>query len=103
MKIVKFLRIASYIEHLWWLLLSENLTAVHLGFSYFMHGSPAENLAGMHLRFSYFMHGSPAKNLIPMHLGFSNFMHSYHACRQGVTKNKLASHFHVTFSVASHF
>ena len=51
----------------------ENLTAVHLGFQNFMHGSPAENLAAVHLGFQNFMHGSPAENLAAVHLGFFRF------------------------------
>ena len=76
----KFLRIAFYIEHLRWLLLSD----VHLGFSGFMQGSPAENLTAVHLCFSNFMHGRPAENLVAVHLGFSNFMHGCRACRHGI-------------------
>ena len=67
---VNILRIAFYIEHLWLLLLSKNLTALHFGFPIFMHGSPAENLAAEHLGFSDFMHDSPAENQTTVHLGF---------------------------------
>ena len=67
--------------------LPENLTAVHLGFSNFVHVSLSENIAAVHLGFSNFMHASLSENLTTMHLGFSNIMHGCRACRQGVLRN----------------
>ena len=56
-----------------------------------MQGSPAENLTAVHLCFSNFMHGSPAENLVAVHLGFSNFMHGCRAYRHGIN-NKTPEH-----------
>ena len=47
------------------LTITENITAVHLGFSNFMYGSLSENLTAVHL-------------------GFSNRLHDCRACRNGV-------------------
>ena len=47
------------------LAITENITAVHLGFSNFMYGSLSENLTAVHL-------------------GFSNRLHDCRACRNGV-------------------
>ena len=55
--------------------LSKNITAVHLGFSNFVDGSLSENLTAVHLAFSNFMHGGLSENATAVHLGFSNFVH----------------------------
>ena len=97
----KFLRIYFYIEHLWWLFLTVNLT-VHFGFSDFIHSSPAKTLIRfsctaarlkiyVHLSFSNFMHGSPAKNLTAVHLGISNFLHGSPAEKRNEMKHILFS------------
>ena len=54
--------------------LSKNITAVHLGFSNFVDGSPSENLTAVDLAFSNFMQGGLFENLAAVHLGFFNFM-----------------------------
>ena len=61
-----------------------NLTAVHLGFSYFIHGGLSKNPTAVHLGFSNFMHGNLSKNLTAVHLGFSNITHGCRACRHGI-------------------
>ena len=54
-----------------------NLTAMHLGFLNFMHGSLSENITAVHLGFSNFMYSSLPENLIAMHLGFSDIMQTW--------------------------
>ena len=49
-----------------WRSLSENITAMHLGFSNFMHGNISENPTAVHLGLSNFMQGCRACR----HIGF---------------------------------
>ena len=63
---------------------SLNITEVHLGFSNFVDCSPPENLTAVHLAFSNFIHGGLSKNLTAVHLGFSNITHGCRACRHGI-------------------
>ena len=41
----------------------------------FFKSYPSENITAMYLDFSNFVHDSLSENLIAVHLGFSNFMH----------------------------
>ena len=67
----EILRIAFYIEHLWWLLLSKNLTAVHFGFSDFHARQPRWKNSCQSFRFFKFcarlpcMHTGRIKYLSP--------------------------------------
>ena len=63
-----------------------NLSAVHLGFWYFVHGSLSKNITAVHLGFSNFVDGSLSENLTAVHLAFSNFMHG------GLSENPTAVH-----------
>ena len=61
---------------------SENITAVHVGLSNFLHGSLSENIIVVHLGLINLMYSSFFENLTALYLGFSNIMHD--SCRHGV-------------------
>ena len=57
---------------------------------FYARRSLSENITAMHLGFSNFMHGNLSENPTAVHLGLSNFMQGWHACRHNGFFSKIS-------------